>query len=721
MGFSTTTLLAPYSGSISNTALYLNNIGTTSGGTYYAVSVGSTSAVGDFNLFDGHVYGIKAINSNVESLNNAFQNGNTSNSYPAGVAISHSVGTSTNMKLNLYAGSTNPSLANRFWNWPTGVALANTYSFNCQYAIFRSTQTTVTPSSYNAGNYGIFSLGNRFNYEISNNNFNNINTGYRMMMLPGVYATGGGTAYGVYANNISVQNNFFGAQLTSATSITNQYMNQAILISSAINYTWNNVANTGLYINGNTIDRAYRGINVTGLRNYPGNIVNNTIKLADDNLYNAPQKGIYIANNMLTLGVATNTLQATGVVNTQISLVSSGLGANHLVTCNDLRSAYRGFEFTGNQPGAIWKGNTMQPMPYGYALITGGVIGTQGATTSPIDNQWNSTWTGYSQTYVDQTSNAVFSPIWVQASGTYSPSLNSEFNIGTGYANGYINGTTGSYSCGGVGAPPNIIVPNTSSLTNGMGHIANDVLYRYLYLNPDSINGSTTLQSFVNSYSLTSLDYFMQIEAALYNNDPSTASSLMSSVSPTNVVETNTKNFYQLFIDYLNNSFGSTDSSSLHDMKDYCPGTYGSWVYQARSLYDQIYGLTSPTEPDCLDFPSAGRLFHNPTNNNPNLEPISTDVISPIKQNALAVKESNWRIGIYPNPAKNDLNIGSSQGSESVQVSIKDTQGRLLRNDVIEIKNHLGILQLDLQNGIYFVTLTNSQKQSVVQKLIISK
>jgi hypothetical protein len=722
MGFSTATLLAPYSGSISNTALYVSNTGTTSGGTYYAVRIGSVSNTTDFNLFDSHVYGIKAINSNVESLNNVFQNGNTSNSYPAGVAISHSVGTSNNMILNLYSGSTDPSLGNRFWNWPTSVAVANIYSFNCQYATFRSTQNnTVTPSAYNPGNYAIFSLGNRFNYEISNNNFNNINTGYRMMLLPGVYATGGGTAYGVYANNISIQNNFFGAQLTSTTGVTSQYLNQAVMISSAINYTWNNVANTGLYINGNTIDKAYRGINVTGLRNYPGNIVNNTIKLADDNLYNASQKGIYIANNMLTLGVSTNTLQASGTTNTLVSLIYSGIGANHIVTCNDLRSANRGFEFIGSHPGgAQWKGNTMQPMPIGFALVTGGVIGTQGATTTPIDDQWSGTWTGYDQTYVDMTSDAQFSKIWVQSGAPYQPvNNNGPFPQYYG-APGNINTTTGSYSCGGGGVPPNLVVPNTSSLSNSMGYIANDALYRYLKINPDSIQGSV-LTTFVNSFSLTSHDYFMQVEGALNSNAPSTATTLLASVSPTNTAETNMKTFYNLFVDYLNNSFDATDSTTLHDMIGDCPGIYGSWVYQARALYDQIYRLTSPPEMDCLDQPAAGRA--NPAaNNNPGISTVTHDVTLPLRYNPQNVTVADkWKAGIYPNPAKNDLYIGSSSNNEELNVKIEDVQGRLLIDKTVKIENHSVYLQLDLQSGIYFVTLTNSRNESVTQKLLLSK
>jgi hypothetical protein len=75
---------------------------------------------------------------------------------------------------------------------------------------------------------------------------------------------------------------------------------------------------------------------------------------------------------------------------------------------------------------------------------------------------------------------------------------------------------------------------------------------------------------------------------------------------------------------------------------------------------------------------------------------------------------------IVPNPAQDYILIKGEKG-EPINISISDASGRILQKEKVLITDTEGKLNLTLQNGIYFVTLTNSQKQSVVQKLIISK
>lgn len=74
------------------------------------------------------------------------------------------------------------------------------------------------------------------------------------------------------------------------------------------------------------------------------------------------------------------------------------------------------------------------------------------------------------------------------------------------------------------------------------------------------------------------------------------------------------------------------------------------------------------------------------------------------------------KVIMYPNPAKNILNINS--GSEIlVKVSIFDDNGRLIK----EINNNLNCINLDFLNkGIYMVTI-ESETTTKTEKLIIDK
>jgi hypothetical protein len=86
----------------------------------------------------------------------------------------------------------------------------------------------------------------------------------------------------------------------------------------------------------------------------------------------------------------------------------------------------------------------------------------------------------------------------------------------------------------------------------------------------------------------------------------------------------------------------------------------------------------------------------------------------------LAELQMKGEFKIIPNPAQDYIVIKGGKG-EPVNISISDPSGRILQEEKIIITDTEGKLDLTLQNGIYFVTLTNGQKQSVVQKLIISK
>jgi hypothetical protein len=76
--------------------------------------------------------------------------------------------------------------------------------------------------------------------------------------------------------------------------------------------------------------------------------------------------------------------------------------------------------------------------------------------------------------------------------------------------------------------------------------------------------------------------------------------------------------------------------------------------------------------------------------------------------NSVGIDESigNKTFDIYPNPAKNILNIAISLLSESSELMIRDSKGVLVYNTLLKEKNSMININ-SFQNGVYFVTLKN--------------
>jgi hypothetical protein len=86
----------------------------------------------------------------------------------------------------------------------------------------------------------------------------------------------------------------------------------------------------------------------------------------------------------------------------------------------------------------------------------------------------------------------------------------------------------------------------------------------------------------------------------------------------------------------------------------------------------------------------------------------------------LAELKMKSELKIVPNPAQDYIVIKGRSG-DLVRIRISDASGRILQEEKILITETEEKLDVTLQNGIYFVTLTDSRKESVTQKLLISK
>ncbi len=719
-------LKAPYTNQSARIGVQINSSGITSGSNYYGVeigSVGGTQPHDDFNLFDALLFGIDATNSNVSSINNVYQNSQRvyfcpKCHYEGGTAINSLVNTNLNAKLNLTTSGTYSAsygVGNRFWDCHKAVEATNIYRLDCNYGTFRSTQTTTAATSalLERGAYGIVNATNRFEQNIRYNKFQNINNPIYMNVSTGTYTYGASSYSGILANNVLIDYNYFGAQLTNGTTIVSEFLNNAINLSSTSSAGWNNIAGIGLRIANNEINRGWRGAYVSTF-GYPTAIQNNTVSLLNDVTIAATQRGISVASNLSGVtNIANNKLSAVNTTNTLVTLVYVGASPVSAVTCNSVTAAYQGFEFNSSNSASTWKGNDMTNNARGMVLSNNGIIGTQGASSAPSDNRWWGTWTGGNNgTYVDASSDAANSKLWVQNAGvwippnwggpipsqTYSVALNTPT-------------TTGSYSCGSIPPPQRMVIvrpdqtmargsnPN-STINNEMQYIADNINYRYLDANPDVKNNDPEYLAFYNDKSGSSLDLFNQTEKALSAEQLAQAQSINNSVNEVNSVETNYSNYYSIYEKFKSDTLSSQDSILLLNIASMCPGTDGPIVYQARSLYNLFIGTLRIFSDNC-------KL------------PADEEAIS-AKLTNLSEYKNRWSVELYPNPTKGSFNIVSNLEKETLQVRITDVTGKIIYNNSVNTSNFIANLELNTNAGIYLITIKNSKDENITKKLVIA-
>ncbi len=716
-------LKAPNNTQPSHIAIKLNGVGSSTGTVQYAIQIGRTSNANDYNIFDNLGQGIEATNSNVFSVNNVFQNTQQYTFDPPGPNPPYTFGgngirhftniNNFNSKLDLWSTSTNMSLGNRFYDCHYAVNCDKTFLLNIRYCTFRSTKTT---SATATGSIAVISRTNRFHHTISNNNIANIHTPINIALAPDTYTYNGNSGYGINAQNLAIQNNYIGSQTTTAASLGSCFVNQAITLSAPTGSVYQVTLNS-FAVTTNTIDRVYRGIEINnfGKTNFTANTSTNTIKLGDDNVFTLPQYAIKYTDNYIGV-LRSNTLSATGITNTLITLFYAGNSvSNPTVICNSLSNAYTGFEFNSNNSNVFWRGNLMSPMARGLYLNQNGIIGTQGSNGNPADNEWKNTWvTGtHYGTYTGTLSAAQNSLIWYRSiGGTFVPPNNSGTVSPTAWYGGLntlSTTSTGSFTgCGtnggggGGGASATTMLSLSSSQNNNLN---TDMVYiqdfgNYQTSLSTSSSSNFNNQTTSNSTSNNSIDKFLKVDGLYYSGNITSAKALNASITCTNSVESIYKTYYNLYDKFISNNFNDNDNNSLSYIAELCPGTNGTAVYKARALFNYINKVARIYVNNCVQ-------------NNLSKQTASIDKI--------LESAYEFNIELFPNPAENFVNLFSANYSEELFVKVCDVNGKLLVSENTKLVNHETKLNLDLKSGIYFVTITNNKNETKIKKLIITK
>ena len=84
--------------------------------------------------------------------------------------------------------------------------------------------------------------------------------------------------------------------------------------------------------------------------------------------------------------------------------------------------------------------------------------------------------------------------------------------------------------------------------------------------------------------------------------------------------------------------------------------------------------------------------------------------------NQTSIGEMNY--AIYPNPLSNSANISFSTYQKNTNIKLVDIMGKEIRTSIFSGVNFL-FEKEDLPSGIYFLSITDSQQNNSIKKIVI--
>jgi hypothetical protein len=221
--------------------------------------------------------------------------------------------------------------------------------------------------------------------------------------------------------------------------------------------------------------------------------------------------------------------------------------------------------------------------------------------------------------------------------------------------------------------------------------------------------GSATLSAFYNAAQSNYLQAHVSIEENITNYNISTAQNQIAALSPANAIETNYKNFYQIFLNTKNNTYSGTDSLNLTVLANMCPYVDGAVVFQARALYNIIYDGFYIFSDNC-----SGNVAER------------SGSAASIQEKATDEAGINviLKTSLFPNPNDGNFSVGFNKidGKQNIEISIFDITGREVTKETrfLEEGKELKINN-SLLNGTYLVKVKFEDGTFDMHRLIIAK
>ncbi|MBX3163413.1 MAG: T9SS type A sorting domain-containing protein [Bacteroidetes bacterium] len=99
---------------------------------------------------------------------------------------------------------------------------------------------------------------------------------------------------------------------------------------------------------------------------------------------------------------------------------------------------------------------------------------------------------------------------------------------------------------------------------------------------------------------------------------------------------------------------------------------------------------------------------------------VNVKVVDTTDINVNELRIENEKLKIYPNPTSGMLNVECLMLNGEAELQIITILGEVIKHSIVTTK-HSQIDVSGLENGIYFVMLSDKEKRSVIKKLIIAK
>jgi hypothetical protein len=727
-------LQAPYLGLKSAYGIHCSFVGLTtneftSSPGYIIVTIGDNNS---WNLFDNLSVGISADYSNVSIIKNRFQNtiidgNNAVSSLWKGRAIYFSTG--KNRKKYAFV---NNSI---FTNCHYGIEMVNYFDVTFSSNTFKSTQRVSNDAgTEHQGKHAIKTKSNAYrNLTITSNKIYNIEYG---ITFDGIF--------GNINNGIPLNNYYYSGDIKiSSNTIQPNYLNEVIyfeafvkngIIANNVLVTFNTsslyLLNNKLIIYDNDIFNTYQGIRAMNWKKQL-EISKNEISLRTNTLGLNPIGIEYYNNTTTTVYVSwmnENKINGPGFGVSNSYGIKDEFSTNTDFKCNEIKNIERGLSFKGTCTGSLSKRNKFENNKYAFVINGMGTsIGSQGNMDFPADNEFVFPWVGSNyMTLVEGGASPVGNLMYVHNSlynGNYlNPNSNSLADFGSfiPYSNpSYIiySTTNNTQTCPNVLFAQNnqyerLIIDKENILQHLNGEIPleeypDDIKYNtkkqlHKILRSDILllENETLLQNFVLENDLLNHGKLLEIEQDLVNDELLSAQTKLIALEA-NTVDENFAKFFDIYLNYNSDSITNLDSLNLTEIGNMCPIFDGSVVYQARALYEAIYGYDYLFIENC-------QTAHNRLNNSQDFRNDSTIQIEN--------KNLSNEIVIYPNPSKDKFII---KGKNILKIKLFDFVGREIDITLLKIDDNSYMLTNLKNEGIYncIIETTNETKVIKIQSI----
>ncbi len=745
-----------------NIGVMLVNAGSTTGNppTYTEVQIGNGADAPDVwvqNLFDSLITGIYAINSNFSSVNNAFihmhkaATSTTSSGSSAGVGDGiYAINTDTSQKRRIQVYTPGGAYHNQFWDCVNAVEGLNYYNMKGQHASMFSNHTTASPTSP-SGTYGYKFSSIKYNYfDMRYDTVTNISNCISFNSTGNLQGnTTGGT--------IIVDSNLVQAHYGSVVpSPNNKFVSFGITLQNVLN----NTTNTGggpvttpwqVHVDYNHVHDAYRGIFVNNFKVPRVTTYGNYVSVVGDpahtaswaiNHTNCYQDTVY-DNNIQGYGL--------GVSFDSIRAVLSVSNRSTTIKCNTEDSIGRGFEFQFSNLPMNWHHNTMQANGRGYVL-NGSIIGQQGTNLVPMGNIWKGYWDQNNfryQTFTIGYNLSLSSAIYVNTSTATNPSQN--WGNPSFVPNIYYVAVSPPPPPYGSIVPVStldtahcpITLPAYYLVYHGYEQVATNQLtypldqnesywidqkatYEDILLDSTLVDSSAVLSEFGTMVAGTRFEALNNIENMLSDGDVSSAGTAIDAMPSTysatddmtgvtiwddasaNTIVQNYIDFYKIYINFLNGSMSSDDTTNVLRLASLCPNQNGTIVFQARALYSEVYNdLTTWNDDSCI------------------LSRQKPDTLAQrhVQPGVTGSDVLDQQYSLHPNPSNGNIYLRQKYEDDSaVRAEILDVEGReIYRNTLFFNQQNAHIIMQGLPYGLYLLKLEDSRGRIFILKFVINQ